>query len=266
MIGGSGQPLVQNWGATGDRSAVVSGRAFDPRIMARLWAYLRPYKRKVFSTVCLTVVSAGVQIVGPYILKDAIDNYIVAGTDFVGLSRDSLLFGLSLLISYFSQANSQWTMAYVTQHALNKMRSELFEKINKLQLGYHDIHESGVTMSRIVNDVTVFQQLLTQGAVNAVADCLVIVGIIGFMLAMNAKLALYTLSVMPIMIIATTIFTALARKAYLRTRETIGEVAAGFQENVSGVRVVQAFAREDVNQNRFQEVNRDNSNANIWAI
>jgi ABC-type multidrug transport system fused ATPase/permease subunit len=121
-------------------------------------------------------------------------------------------------------------------------------------------------MSRIVNDVAVFQELLTQGVVNVVADILLLIGIIGIMLAMSPKLALLTFSVLPIMVIATAIFTARARHAYLRTRETIGEVAAGFQENVSGVRVVQAFAREEVSQQRFERINRGNLDANLWAV
>jgi ABC-type multidrug transport system fused ATPase/permease subunit len=146
------------------------------------------------------------------------------------------------------------------------MRGELFVKINRLPLTYHDQHESGVTMSRIINDVTVFQQLLTNGAINVVTDLLILVGIASIMLALNWKLALLTLSVMPVMIGATIFFTSRARKAYLRTRETIGEVAASFQENVSGVRVVQAFAREEVSQNRFDEINQGNRNANLGAV
>jgi ABC-type multidrug transport system fused ATPase/permease subunit len=86
------------------------------------------------------------------------------------------------------------------------------------------------------------------------------------MLYMSPKLALYTFSVLPIMIIATIIFTQRARKAFLRTRETIGEVAAGFQENVSGVRIVQAFAREQVSEARFDHINRGNLNANLFAV
>src|SRR5439155_8160075 len=157
----------------------------------------------------------------------------------------SAAFLLTLLISWSSQAHQTYTMALVAQDVLNRIRGELFEKINRLSLSYHDRHESGVTMSRIVNDVAVYQELLTQGVLNVVADFLLLIGIISIMLYMSPKLALYTFSVLPIMVAATIIFTQRARRAYLRTRETIGEVAAGFQENVSGVRIVQAFRSEE---------------------
>jgi ABC-type multidrug transport system fused ATPase/permease subunit len=157
-------------------------------------------------------------------------------------------------------------MAQVAQDVLNRIRGELFQKIQDLSLGYHDRHESGVTMSRIVNDVAVFQELLTQGVINVLLDLLLLTGIMGIMLAMSPKLALYTFSVLPIMVVATAVFTQRARRAFLRTRETIGEVAAGFQENVSGIRVVQAFAREEVSQSRFDDINRGNLRANLWAV
>jgi len=121
-------------------------------------------------------------------------------------------------------------------------------------------------MSRIVNDVAVFQELLTQGVINVVADILKLVGIIAIMIYMSPKLAGYTMIVLPIMVVATILFTQRARKAFVRTRETIGQVAAGFQENVSGVRVVQAFAREEVSKNRFDEINQGNRRANLFAM
>src|SRR5439155_24512054 len=97
-------------------------------------------------------------------------------------------------------------------------------------------------------------------------DVLLLTGIIVIMLTMSPKLALLCFTVVPIMVVATIVFTQRARGAYLRTRETIGEVAAGFQENVSGVRVVQAFAREEVSQDRFERINRGNLKANLFAV
>ncbi len=266
MIGGMNGPLIENWGPAGQRAPLVDGSVFDVKVMKRLWGYLRPYKRQLLWTFLLVLITSAMQLIGPYLLKIAIDDYIVAKPDMFGLTAVSAGLALTLLVTYFATGNQSYTMAYVTQQVLNKMRAELFVKINRLPLSYHDRHESGVTMSRIVNDVAVFQELLTQGAVNVVADVIILIGIITIMFAMSPKLALYTLAVMPVMILATAVFTAHARKAYLATRETIGEVAAGFQENVSGVRVVQAFTRENANQQRFDTVNQGNLDANLWAI
>jgi ATP-binding cassette, subfamily B, multidrug efflux pump len=266
MIGGMNGPLIDNWGSGGQRGALVDGKVFDPQVIRRLWGYLKGYKSKLLWTLLLVVITSIMQLLGPYLLKVAIDDYIIARTDLTGLSVVSLAYALTLVVSYFSQAQQSNIMAYVTQHILSRMRAELLVKINRLPLSYHDTHESGVTLSRIINDVAIFQELLTQGVINIVADCIILVGIITIMFVMSPKLALLTLAVMPIMIVATALFTRHARKAYVQTRETIGEVAAGFQENVSGVRVVQAFSREHTNQHRFDRVNQGNLDANLWAI
>jgi ABC-type multidrug transport system fused ATPase/permease subunit len=242
------------------------GRVFDTNVMARLGYYLKPHTLRIIWALVLVAITSATQIIGPYLLKVAIDEFLIARRDLIGLSLVASAFALTNVIAWVSQAHQSYTMALVAQDVLNRIRAALFEKINRLSLSYHDRHESGVTMSRIVNDVAVFQELLTQGVVNVVADILLLIGIIAIMVAMSPKLALLTFTVLPIMVLATAFFTARARKAFLRTRETIGEVAAGFQENVSGVRVVQAFAREEVSQQRFERINRGNLDANLWAV
>ncbi|MPZ14240.1 MAG: ATP-binding cassette domain-containing protein [Chloroflexi bacterium] len=251
------------WGRIGDEPG---GRVISTAVVRRIWTYLRLHKPRLVWAFILVVVTAATQVVGPYLLKVAIDDFIVARQDVMGLSLVAAAFALTVLIAWASQAHQSYTMALVAQDVLNRIRGELFIKVNRLSLSYHDRHESGVTMSRIVNDVAVFQELLTQGVIYLVADFLLLAGIVAIMVAMSPTLALYTFSVLPIMVLATIFFTQRARRAFLRTRETIGQVAAGFQENISGVRVVQAFAREDVSQDRFDEINRGNLRANVWAL
>ncbi len=242
------------------------GRAFNPRVVERLLDYLKPHRLGVVLAMILVCITAGMHLIGPYLLKVAIDDYLVAQQDVAGLSMVCIGFFLTLLIAWSSQAGESYTMASVTQRVLKRIRDQLFKKINQLPLGYHDRHKSGATMSRIVNDVTVLQELLTHGFVDLVADLLVIVGIVVIMLTMSAKLALYTFALLPVMVIVTLIFAHRVRGAYLRTRETIAQVAASLQESISGVRVVQAFARERVSQDQFDQVNLVNLQANLWAV
>lgn len=259
--------MIGGWGwRDAARADLGRGRVFDRAVMARLGTYLHPHRLRIAWALTLVAVTAATQIIGPYLLKVAIDEFLITRRDLIGLSLVASGFALTVIIAWVSQAHQSYTMALVTQDVLTRIRAALFEKINRLSLSYHDRHESGVTMSRIVNDVAVFQELLTQGVVNVVADLLLLLGIVAIMLAMSPKLALLTFAVLPIMVAATAFFTSRARTAFLRTRETIGEVAAGFQENVSGVRVVQAFAREEISQRRFERINRGNLNANLWAV
>ena len=110
MIGGSGGPLIPGGGGGGfSRSsggayqpAVVTGRVFDPLVMKRLWGYLRPFKRQLWLTLLLVIITAGMQLTGPFLLKVAIDEYIVTTKDFGGLSVLAVVFGLTLLIAYSS--------------------------------------------------------------------------------------------------------------------------------------------------------------------
>ena len=242
------------------------GRAFNPRVVKRLLDYLKPHRFSVILAMILVCITAGMHLIGPYLLKVAIDDYLVAQQDAGGLSLICIGFLLTLLIAWGSQAGESYTMASVTQRVLKRIRDQLFQKLNRLPLGYHDRHKSGVTMSRIINDVTVLQELLTHGFVDLVADLLVIVGIVVIMLTMSAKLALYTFALLPVMVIVTLVFARRVRGAYLRARETIAQVAASLQESISGVRVVQAFARERVSQDQFDQVNLANLQANLWAV
>jgi len=244
----------------------VRGRAFNPRVVKRLLDYLRPHRLSVIWALILVCVTSGMHLIGPYLLKVAIDDYLVEQQDVAGLSMVCIGLLLTLLIAWGSQAGESYTMASVTQRVLKRIRDQLFQKINRLPLGYHDRHKSGVTMSRIVNDVTVLQELMTHGFIDLVADSLVIVGIVAILLTMSPKLALYTFALLPVMVIVTLVFAHRVRGAYLHTRETIAQVAASFQEGISGVRVVQAFAREQVSQERFDEVNLGNLQANLWAV
>jgi len=108
-------------------------------------------------------------------------------------------------------------------------------------------------------------EVLTNGLLNLFTDILLLFGTIGIMFYLSPRLALVTIAVMPLMVVAIWIFTERAKVAYRRTRQTVGAVAAGFQENVDGVRVVQAFSREEVNEDNFDRLNEDNRQANVSA-
>lgn len=263
MVGGPmmGGPMGRAMGRPGE-----GGSAFDAAVVSRLWRYLEPHKLRIAWAMVLVVITAMAQVLGPFLLGVAIDQFITVRRDLLGLNFVASGFVLTLVVSWASQAHLGYTMALVAQEVLSQLRDELFAKVNDLSMSYHDQHESGVTMSRIVNDVAVFQQLLTNGVVHILTDLLLLVGIIITMIVMSPKLALLTFSVLPIMVVATREFTQRAHGAFLRQRETIGEVAAGFQENVSGIRVVQAFSREQVNEERFEQVNRRNLQTSLFAV
>jgi ABC-type multidrug transport system fused ATPase/permease subunit len=124
----------------------------------------------------------------------------------------------------------------------------------------------GITISRVINDVAVINELLSQGLVTLIGDVLILGGTVVIMMTMSPRLALLTFSVMPLMIFATWIFSRHAKPAFRQTRNTVASVVGGLAENISGMRVIQAFTQEDTTAGKFDELNQENRKAHVKAM
>jgi ATP-binding cassette subfamily B protein/subfamily B ATP-binding cassette protein MsbA len=154
----------------------------------------------------------------------------------------------------------------VGQRLLASLSSRLFEHFDRLPLGFFDRRPLGDLMSRVTNDVDTLNQLLSQGLTQLLGSLFGLVGIVIAMLLLNVPLALVSFSVIPIIFLATSLFSRLARRAFRITRETTGDVTAELQEEITGIREAQAFNRTETNIARFRERNRANRDANVSAI
>jgi ATP-binding cassette subfamily B protein len=159
-----------------------------------------------------------------------------------------------------------FTMAWTGQHVLRVLRVEVFEKLHQLSLSYYAEHEAGDLMSRITNDTSAIEQAFSFALVNVFSGILLLFWVAYNMLASNLPFALLSLSVSPLMFIATSYFSGQARKAFRRSREEIGNVNAELQESIAAVREVQAFNRAQENIQQFKEVNAANRDANVRAV
>jgi ATP-binding cassette subfamily B multidrug efflux pump len=255
----------------GPRSALedfgkeAAGRAFDRRIVVRMLAYLRPHAGRMVAAFGLTLLISALTLAAPYLVKVAIDQVIAQG-DWAGLSRIALLMAATFLGIYLATSAQRYMLGWVGERVLSTLRAELFRHLQALPLSYHDTHIVGVTISRVMNDVAVINDLLSQGLISLVGDTLVLVGIIGVMLSMSPRLALLAFAVLPLMVLATWLFTRQARVAFGQTRARIAAVVGGLAEDISAMRVIQAFAQESASQERFDEVNRANRDAAVAAM
>ncbi len=255
----------------GPRSAIEEfgqykeDRAFDPRIVARLLAYLRPYWQQMTLAITLVLVSSVLTLSAPYLIKVAIDEHIARG-DAAGLTQIALLLVAVFAAIYATTAALQYLLAWVGQQVLATLRAQLFRHLQILPLGYHDTHIVGVTISRVINDVSVINDLLSQGLVTFAGDAVVLIGIVAVMLSMSPRLALLTFCVLPLMVLATWLFARQAQVAFRQTRARIAAVVGDLAENISGMRVIQAFAQEESSQEHFDEVNRANRDAHVAAM
>ncbi|HEY65168.1 MAG TPA: ABC transporter ATP-binding protein [Caldilineae bacterium] len=243
----------------------TEGRVFDWRVVVRLLAYLRPHWQRMVAAFALMIIASALTLVAPYLIKIAIDQYIMQG-DARGLNRIALATAGVFVGIYIASAGQRYLLSWVGQRVLATLRAHLFRHLQRLSLGYHDTHIIGVTISRVINDVAVINELLSQGLVRLIGDLLVLGGIVVVMLSMSPRLALLTFSVLPLMTLATLIFARRARKAFSLTRARIAAVVGDLAEDIAAMRVIQAFAQEDAAHERFDEVNRANRDANIAAM
>jgi ATP-binding cassette subfamily B multidrug efflux pump len=263
-IGSSG-PRMGPRGAIERFGEKVEGRTFDPRIVLRLLAFLRPHRRRMAAAFVLMLATTALTLAAPYLIKVAIDGPIAEG-DMPGLTHTSLLLAAATVGLYLTSSGQQYLLSWVGQRVLATLRDQLFRHLQALPLGYHDTHIVGVTISRVINDVAVINELLSQGLITLIGDTLMLAGVIVVMLSMSPRLAFFTFSVLPLMLLATALFARHAKVAFRQTRARVAAVVGDLAENLSGMRVIQAFAQEDTSHERFDEVNRANRDAYIAAM
>ncbi len=262
MIGGAahGGPRGMIHSLGSGESGKISGR-----ILFRLLVFVRPYWRRLAAAGLLMVTASGASLLVPYLTKVVIDSNITSG-DLHGLLSNAVFIGGAMVVGFLASALESYLLSRVGQLVLNNLRNRLFEHLQRLSVAYNDGHIVGVTISRVINDVSVINNLLSQGLLNMIGDTITIAGTVAVMLAMDARLALLTFCVIPFMVVATILFSRKARTAFLNTREKIGEVVGGLAENIGGIREIQAFAQEDHTHRRFAASNRENRDANVKAM
>jgi len=243
----------------------VEGKAYDPVIARRLMGYLAPYRHRVVLALALMVVSSLMGLAGPYLIRLAIDRGIRAANVTL-LGWVTLAFVASRLLNWAAMYGRINTMAQVGQEIIYKVRGELFNHLQGLALGFFARQEVGRLISRLISDVGVMREMITWAIVAVANDLLTLGGIVLVLLSMNARLALLTMLVLPVMGGLANLWRVRARESYRAVRRAIGAVNAELQENIAGVQVVQAFARESFNARRFaEEINRQNLEANLQA-
>lgn len=239
-------------------------KPIDPRTFRRMMGYAWPYRRQAIVAVVTTVVVALASLMPPYLLGLAIDRYIKAG-QLGGLTGVAVLLGGVYLVIWLGSYWQTYAMTWVGQRAIFDIRRDLFGHYQKLDVGYFQKQPIGVLISRATNDVEAISDLVSSGIVSVASDVLTLFGIIGMMFFLNGRLAVYSLAMIPLVILVAVVFRGYVVVAYRDVRQKIAKVAANLQETISGVRVTQAFVRQDTNQSRFETINRENYGANMRA-
>lgn len=241
------------------------GHVYDSHLMKRLLSYLKPYKWRVLTALILLLISSGMHLVGPHLIKIGIDDYI-ANKDVTGLSYLSLIFLSVLIVGFFLRFVNTYIMQIVGQRVMVDIRMQLFTRLQRLSVGFFDKNPVGRLITRVTTDVDALNELFASGVVTIFGDIFTLLGIVGFLLYYNVKLALVTFSVVPILFIAAMIFKIKVRKSYREIRITIARINAFLQESITGMKVVQIFNREDRSYQKFEKLNKDYLEAFLQTI
>ena len=243
----------------------IKGKAYDSKLMKRLLAYAKPYKKYIVAGILLNILVAGLGPVRPYLTKIAIDDSIVH-KDYHGL----LIIILILFGALILQAAIQYSLTYYTQLMGQKiiydLRIKLFEHIQKLSLKYFDKTPIGKIVTRVTNDVEALNELFSSGIITVFSDVFTIIWIFGFMFFMSWELALITLSVWPILFYATFLFRKKVREAYRKERKQLSRLNSYMQEHITGMNIVQVFNKERQEFKKFLKINTDYKEAIIKSI
>ena len=231
----------------------------------RLIGELKPYPRQLLVVFVLIVFGAAAQAGAPYLIGRAIDLDIVHH-DAGGLAQTMLLLLVAFVMGALATRGQIYRVGVIGQRVLAGLRARLFSQFQHLPLSYFDRHPAGDLMSRVLNDVDTINQLLAQGLTQLLGSLFSLAGILIAMLLLNWRLALVSFTIIPVMVLTTSYFSQLARRAFRRTRETVGDVTADIQEEIVGVREAQAFNRTEANIERFRERNQANRVANVQAV
>ena len=243
----------------------VIERARDPRsALARLVHYLRPFRLALSFVFLLVLGYTLLGLVGPYLMGVAIDRHISVGRA-DGLATIALWMLAAYLFNNLFQALANWAMAGISQRALKRLRTDLFQRLQVLPLSFFDRHAAGELMSRLTNDIDAINQAVSQNVIALMASLLSMVGIISAMFALNAWLALASVVVLPVMFWFAEFVARYTRKGFRRLQKDLGGLNAVMEESISGVRVIKAFRRSEAVVAEFRRHNEEVYHAGIYA-
>ena len=251
-------------GRLGHAGSGLGWRATVRRVTS-LIGYTRPYAGRAILAMIALLLSTAATIGGPLVAKQAIDEGIVPG-DESSLQMWVIVFVVVAGIGWAASAAQSYLTSWVGERILTDLRVDLFEHVQRLDLGFFERTRAGVVISRLTNDIEALETLVTDGPTTLLQNTVTLIGSALVLLYLDWQLALATLTVFPGMAIATALFRRYSSRAYRRTRERLAEVTASLQEDISGVRVVQAFRRERANERRFHEVNGSYREANVQTV
>jgi ATP-binding cassette subfamily B protein len=241
---------------------VVTGKAFDWRLLKRVMHYVKPYNSTFIISAFLTVFLAVTALLQPILIQKTLDDHIMLN------DYDGLLFMAELMIGILIiQTIAQYYQTYLTnalgQSVIRDLRIAVFNHITSLRLKYFDRTPIGMLITRTVSDLETIADIFSEGLISIIGDLLLVVAVIGLMLYQDWKLALITMIPMPFLLASTYVFKEAIKSSFQEVRTQVAQLNTFLAEHISGISIIQNFAREEQEMRKFKAVNLKYRDANI---
>ncbi|RJP73043.1 MAG: ABC transporter ATP-binding protein, partial [Candidatus Abyssobacteria bacterium SURF_17] len=241
------------------------GKAYDARLVRRLWTYMRPYRTRILLSLALLLLVSAFQLLRPYLIKVAIDSHIVPAK-LEGLNIIALVFLLAMAGEFTSRYFEALTTGKTGQLVIFDLRMDVFAHILKMPARFFDKTPVGRLITRVTTDVEALDDMFAYGVVTVLGDVVKLVAIVVILFLVNPKLSLVTFTIVPFLIASTMFFRLKARDAFRAIRVLIARLNSLLHENISGMSIVQMFAREEPNRKQFNRVNADLLGAHLRSV
>lgn len=242
-----------------------SGNILDFKVLKRLYTFIKPYESKFYFLIILTLATAILAPVRPYLIQIAIDNHVMYG-DFQGLLNITLILIGLLVLHAIVQYVHTYLSGWLGQYIIRDIRIKLYRHLLNLRLRFFDNTPIGRLVTRNVSDVETLSDVFSEGLAAMAGDFLQLVFILGIMFITDWRLTLITLSTLPFLFITTYIFKEKIKFAFNLVRNAVANLNTFVQEHITGMAIVQIFNSEEREYERFKEINEEHKKANLKSV
>ncbi|MGO3307380.1 MAG: ABC transporter ATP-binding protein, partial [Sphingobacterium sp.] len=242
----------------------ITGTTYDNKLLGRMVKYMKPYKGIFWASVVLTVLLAAVAPALPLLIEYTLDKYILTSNT-SGLTWMLIVMIILLILQTVVRYYHTLTTNTLGQNVIRDIRIEVFNHITQLRLKYFDNTPIGRLITRTISDLETISNIFSQGLIQIIGDLLQLIVIIGVMFYTDWKLTFVVLIPMPLMIWATYIFKEAMKSAFVDVRTWVSNLNTFLQEHISGMGIIQYFAREKQEMQKFKSANKEHRDAHIRA-
>ncbi|HJN79145.1 MAG TPA: ABC transporter transmembrane domain-containing protein, partial [Flavobacteriaceae bacterium] len=243
----------------------VKAKYFDIKRFGKLMQFVKPYNKSFYMVVFFAIILSVITTVTPYLLKIVIDDYIIP-KDYSGMASIILLMGIVLTVEVVFMFSFTYYSNWLGQKVIKDIRVKIFDKIINLKMSFFDKNSVGRLVTRTVSDIETIASIFSQGLFTIIADLFKMTVILLVMIVVSVRLTIVVLLIFPFLIYATRLFQKAMKKAFELVRSEVANLNSFVQERISGIKIVQIFNRENIEEGEFNKINIKHRNAWLKTV